>query len=128
MKQYSKKQKKNIFSKHPLRSFAILVFILGLIYGGLVKMPSQSNPNVNIISSPLTYGEVTLSGILQKDAPLSAAGKYYLSISDGHTIQIMASNLDKYVNKQVEIAGNLSPATEDLNLPILSFTTIKVSN
>lgn len=88
--------------------------------------PAQEAP-IFVVTQPLEYGDVTLTGTLRKDAPLGEAGNYYLVLSSGATIALDSQGLDGLTNAMVTATGYLTPA-DGATYPNLAVRTITIAN
>jgi hypothetical protein len=79
---------------------------------------------IDVIST-LTYGEVALEGIVQKDAPVGKKGEYVLFADSGNYIILQTDNIDPYINRHVYVTGTLSPPKTEGGKAILTVKTLK---
>ncbi len=109
-----------------------LILVLGLalaltFVGYKYLSPTPETASIFVVSEPLEYGDVTLTGTLRKDAPLGQAGNYYLVLKNGATIALDSLGLDGLTNAMVTATGYLTPAG-DATYPNMAVSTITVAN
>lgn len=101
-----------------------LSLFISLIYVGFRTLyPAQSSQIMAITPSDLTYGDTTITGILQKDAPVGAAGKYFVTLLDMRVVMLDVQGLDALLGQTVTVAGVLTP--DPLSMTVSSITQIK---
>ncbi len=80
------------------------------------------------IRDTLSYGEVSLSGIIQKDFSLNTDGNYFLTLPEGEVILLDTSSGDPYIGLTVLVSGNLNPPEGISSLPLMSVSNIQTIN
>lgn len=60
---------------------------------------------------PLTYGDTTISGTLQKDSSAGEDGNFLLVLSDMRVVMLDVMGIDNLLGLSVSVSGELSPAT-----------------
>lgn len=93
----------------------IILIIFGAIsYAGYKYfMPTPQQADIFAITpASLTYGETTVSGILQKDSAVSSSGNYLLILSDSRPITLDVKGLDNLLGLSVNVSGFLLPADQ----------------
>jgi hypothetical protein len=93
----------------------IILIIFGAIsYAGYKYfMPAPQQADIFAITPvSLTYGETTVSGILQKDSAVSSSGNYLLILPDSRPITLDVKGLDNLLGMSVNVSGFLLPADQ----------------
>lgn len=97
---------------------AILLVAAALTYTGFRYLyPPQSADIFVVESTPLQYGDTTITGELRKDAPVGEEGNFLLVLPDSRVIVLDVTGIDHLVGTTVSVAGYLSP-TVDRSLPM----------
>lgn len=76
---------------------------------------------------PLTYGDTTISSILQKDAPTNEPGNFFLSLPDMRVVILDVQGIDSLLGLSVSVSGDLSPAKTITSPLTMTVKSIQVS-
>jgi hypothetical protein len=85
---------------------------------------------VNIMAieqTPLTYGDTTISGTLQKDSPVGEDGAFFLVLSDMRVVMLDVTGIDSLLGLAVSVSGELAPATTATGPITMTVKTIVIS-
>ena len=106
----------------------IILIIFGAIsYAGLKYfMPAPQQADIfAIMPDQLTYGNTTVDGVIQKDAPAGEQGVYFLALPDFRHITLEITGIDNLLGLHVSVNGYLEPATENSPIKML-VTSVRV--
>ena len=112
-----KKQTKSSFKSNKFLIWIGSAIIVALVIGGVYAFRPQKASIFEVNTIKLVYGPASLTGTVQKDAPLGATGNYLLVLSDGQTIKLDVKSIDMLVGQKVTIKGDLYPAIPINDLP-----------
>lgn len=103
------------------RTLIIALIVLGTVgYSSYRYLSARSQSDIFLVTEPLTYGDTTLTGIIQKDRPAGVSGNYYLSLANGQVVMLDAQGIDAMIGTTVTVSGNLSPRTPQTSLPYMT--------
>ena len=116
-------------SRKPLYIILALSLALSIGYVSLRPYFTPQSPQIMAIdpSISLTYGDTTVSGILQKDSPVAKPGNFILVLPDLRTIVLDVQGLDSLIGKPVSVSGNLSPAPDTNSAMTMTVTQVAIN-
>lgn len=106
------------------RKLVLVVVVGSLVFTGYRYLYPPAPSGIFVVAEPLTYGNTTLTGIIQKDAPIGQAGNYYLSLSDGQVVLLDAQGIDTMIGVSVSVTGYLTPKESDSSWPYLTVSSM----
>jgi hypothetical protein len=75
----------------------------------------------------LTYGDTTISGTLQKDAPIGEDGTFFLVLPDMRVVMLDVQGIDSLLGLSVSVSGELAPAATSTDPITMTVKTIVIS-
>jgi hypothetical protein len=107
-------------SRKPLYIILTVSLVIALGYAGFNYLyPPQSSQIMEIAPISLTYGNTTITGILQKDSPLNQPGAFILVLPDMRVVFLDAQGIDGLVGKVVGVSGYLTPISEEKDMGMI---------
>lgn len=122
----ARKQKKNSTSNYLL--LASIFLIIGIAWGVYKLIPRQS-AEIFVVTAPLEYGEVSLTGVIQKDTAVGVEGNYFLIIPNQKPILLdVRGDNDSFIGQEVTVSGTLYPESPSGQPPTMEVLTIEISS
>lgn len=86
-----------------------LLVIVGVLWSAYRFYPRQS-AEIFVVTSPSEYGDVTLTGVIQKDTAVGVEGNYFLIIPNQKPILLdVKQDSDSFIGQNVTVTGILYP-------------------
>jgi len=76
---------------------------------------------------PLSYGDTTLTGTLQKDSPAGVDGHFILALPDMRVVELGVQGVDSLIGFTVSVSGVLSPSVASAAPLTMTVNTISVA-
>jgi len=99
----------------------ILLLASSMTFAGFKYLVSRAEPApiFKITPTSIKYGDTTITGTLQKDAPAGQSGNFILALSDMRIITLDVQGIDHLIAVPATVTGVLSP---DMTMTVQSIT------